>query len=147
MRQSGELIPRLQQIQAEHGYLPEEALRAVARSLHLPESHVFGVATFYAQFRLKPSGRQRVMVCRGTACHVRGGARVLSAVKKELDLQEGETSADLAYTLETVACIGACALAPSLVVNSQVYGRLTPQKATAIFTSGERNPGGHKEND
>jgi NADH-quinone oxidoreductase subunit E len=125
--------------------LPEEALKATARSLGLPLSHVYGVATFYAQFRLKPSGRQRVMVCRGTACHVRGGARVLAAVKKELGLQEGETSADLAYTLETVACIGACALAPSLVVNGQVYGRLTPQKATAIFASDEGSPRGNGE--
>jgi NADH-quinone oxidoreductase subunit E len=142
-----EVIPLLQAAQARYGYLPQEALRAIARFARVPESHVYGVATFYAQFRLTPSGRQRVMVCRGTACHVRGGARVLAAVKKQLNLKEGETSADLAYTLETVACIGACALAPSLVVNGQVYGRLTPQKATAIFASDsdERSLSGDKE--
>lgn len=137
-RTQGKLIPLLQKAQDKWGYLPEEALREVARSLRLPESHVFGVATFYAQFRLTPVGRQRVMVCRGTACHVRGGARVLTTVKKELGLREGETAADLSYTLETVACIGACALAPCLVVNDQVHGRLTPQKAAELFK--ERRP-------
>lgn len=131
--QSAGLIPLLQKAQAEWGYLPQEALRAIARELRLPESKVYGVATFYAQFKLTPVGRQRVMVCRGTACHVRGGARVLTTVKKELGLQEGETAADLSYTLETVACIGACALAPCLVVNNHVHGRLTPQKAAELF--------------
>ena len=129
----GKLIPLLQRAQAEQGYLSREALRRIARELRLPESKVYGVATFYAQFKLRPMGRQRVMVCRGTACHVRGGARVLATVKRELGLQEGETAADLSYTLETVACIGACALAPCLVVNDRVYGRLTPQKAAELF--------------
>jgi NADH-quinone oxidoreductase subunit E len=129
----GKLIPLLQGAQAEQGYLSREALRRIARELRVPESRVYGVATFYAQFKLTPVGRQRVMVCRGTACHVRGGARVLATVKKELGLQEGETAADLSYTLETVACIGACALAPCLVVNDQVYGRLTPQKVAELF--------------
>lgn len=129
----GKLIPLLQRAQAEQGYLSREALREIARELRIPESAVYGVATFYAQFRLTPSGRQRVMICRGTACHVRGGARVLATVKKKLGLEEGQTSADLSYTLETVACIGACALAPCLVLNGQVYGRLTPQKAAELF--------------
>jgi len=129
----GKLIPLLQRAQAEQGYLSWEALRRIARELRVPESKVYGVATFYAQFKLTPVGRQRVMVCRGTACHVRGGARVLATVKRELGLQEGETAADLSYTLETVACIGACALAPCLVVNDRVYGRLTPQKVAELF--------------
>ncbi|MCX8103585.1 MAG: NADH-quinone oxidoreductase subunit NuoE [Candidatus Bipolaricaulota bacterium] len=129
----GTLIPLLQRAQAEQGYLSREALREIARKLRIPESKVYGVTTFYAQFRLTPSGRQRVMVCRGTACHVRGGARVLATVKKKLGLEEGQTSADLSYTLETVACIGACALAPCLVLNDQVHGRLTPQKAAELF--------------
>ncbi len=133
--QSARLIPLLQKAQAERGYLPQEALRAIARDLSLPESKVYGVATFYAQFKLTPVGRQRVMVCRGTACHVRGGARVLATVKRELGLQEGETASDLSYTLETVACIGACALAPCLVVNDRVHGRLTPQKAAELFNN------------
>ncbi len=132
-RTQGKLIPLLQQAQDKWGYLPQEALRQIARLLHLPESHVFGVATFYAQFKLTPVGRRRVIVCRGTACHARGGARVLATVKKELGLQEWETAADLSYTLETAACIGACALAPCLVINGQVHGRLTPQKAAELF--------------
>lgn len=134
----GQLIPLLQKAQAEQGYLSREALRQIARTLRVPESKVYGVATFYAQFKLTPVGRQRVTVCRGTACHVRGGARVLATVKRELGLQEGETAPDLSYTLETVACIGACALAPCLVLNGQVYGRLTPQKAAELLS--QRRP-------
>ncbi|MDP2744278.1 MAG: NAD(P)H-dependent oxidoreductase subunit E, partial [Dehalococcoidia bacterium] len=96
------------------------------------------VLTFYAQFRTKPTGKNRVMVCRGTACHVKGGPRVLRAVKQTLGLEEGESTADMKYTLETVACIGACALAPTMMINKDTHGRLTPQKVSAIF-------GGEKE--
>lgn len=128
-----EVIPLLQAAQARLGYLPKEALREIARFARVPESKVYGIATFYAQFRLAPSGRKRVMICRGTACHVRGGARILGEVKKRLRLQEGETSSDLEHTLETVACIGACALAPCLMVNQEVHGRLNTVKAAALF--------------
>ncbi|OGF55003.1 MAG: NADH dehydrogenase [Candidatus Fraserbacteria bacterium RBG_16_55_9] len=132
-----EVIPLLQAAQERLGYVPREALRVIARFTGVPESKVYGVATFYAQFKLTPMGRHHVMICRGTACHVRGGARILTAVKRELNLEEQQTSPDMKYTLETVACIGACALAPCLVVNKKVYGRLNPQKATAIFTQKE----------
>jgi NADH-quinone oxidoreductase subunit E len=128
-----EVIPLLQAAQERLGYLPKQVLSEIARFARVPESKVYGIATFYAQFRLEPSGRQRVMVCRGTACHVRGGHRILADVKKRLGLKEGETSPDLEYTLETVACIGACALAPCLMINKDVHGRLNARKVAAIF--------------
>ena len=129
----GELIPILQQVQQAFGYVPEAAIDAIARFLHLPQVTVYGVATFYAQFKLTPSGRNIIRVCRGTACHVRGGARVLREVEKQLGIKPGETTPDLEYGLETVACIGACALSPSMVVNDRVHGRVTPQKVKGIL--------------
>jgi len=129
----GELIPVLQQVQQAFGYVPEAAIDAIARFLHLPQVTVYGVATFYAQFKLTPSGRNIIRVCRGTACHVRGGARILREVEKQLGIKPGETTPDLEYGLETVACIGACALSPSMVVNDRVHGRVTPQKVKGIL--------------
>ncbi len=131
------LIPILEEVQRKLGYIPEAAVRQIAAFLGLSESQVFGVVTFYAFFRTTPTGRNQVMVCRGTACHVRGGRRVLEAVEKELSIKEGETTPDLGYTLETVACIGACALAPNMTINEEVHGRLTPQKALEILRGGE----------
>ena len=128
-----ELIPILQHVQKEYGYLSEPAIRRIAKFLHLPEITVFGVATFYAQFKLVPTGRNIIRVCRGTACHVRGGARVLREVKRNLGIEPGESSSDLEYCLETVACIGACALAPTMVVNDQTYGQMTPKKAIEVL--------------
>ncbi len=130
----GELIPLLQRIQESEGYLSQDAITQVAESLHVPPSEIYGVLTFYSQFGTTPTGKNRVMVCRGTACHVKGGPRVLRAVKQALDLEEGESTPDLEYTLDTVACIGACALAPTMMINKETYGRLTPQKVPDIFT-------------
>jgi len=132
----GELIPILQRVQRELGYLPEQAMRQIARFLHLEESTVFGVATFYAQFKLVPGGRNIVRVCRGTACHVKGGARILREGEKQLGIKPGECTPDLEYGLETVACIGACALAPTMVVNKQTYGRMTTKKGAELFKHG-----------
>jgi len=129
----GELIPALQQVQQAFGYVPEAAIDAIARFLHLPQVTVYGVATFYAQFKLTPSGRNIIRVCRGTACHVRGGARILREVEKQLGIKAGETTPDLEFGLETVACIGACALSPSMVVNDRVHGRVTTQKVKGIL--------------
>ncbi len=129
---SEELIPILQQVQEHFGYLPKEALRAVADFTRVPESRVYAVATFYAQFRFRPIGRQHIMVCRGTACHVRGAPRILQELEKQLGIKEGETSADLEYSLETVACIGACGLSPCVMVNRQVQAKFTPQKAAQL---------------
>ncbi len=127
------LIPILEEAQRKLGYVPEEAVRLIAEHVHLSESEVFGVVTFYAFFRTTPTGKKQVMVCSGTACHVRGGRRVLQAIQRELGIKEGETAADLSYSLETVACIGACALAPNMTINDEVHGRLTPQKALEIL--------------
>jgi len=128
-----ELIPILQQGQQVFGYLPEPAMKKIAKFLKLPESTVFGVGTFYAQFKLVPSGRNIIKVCRGTACHVRGGARILREVEKHLGIKPGESSLDLEYCLETVACIGACALAPTMVVNNETHGQMTTKKAAEVL--------------
>ena len=129
-----EIIPLLQAVQRQEGYLPEDAIHAVADFTRTSPSWVYGVATFYSQFYLTPQGRQRVQVCRGTACHVRGGGRILAEAKKQLGLSEGETSDDYEYTLETVACIGACALAPCMTVNDDVHGHLNSAKVSAILS-------------
>ena len=128
-----ELIPILQQVQQVFGYLPELAMEGIAKFLTLPESTVFGVGTFYAQFKLVPSGRNIIRVCRGTACHVRGGARILREVEKHLGIKPGESTPDLEYCLETVACIGACALAPTMVVNNETHGQMTTKKAAEVL--------------
>ena len=127
------LIPVLQAVQEEFGYLPEEAMMGIAKAIGVPESRVYAVASFYAQFRFSPMGRNHVMVCRGTACHVRGAARILEEAERRLDIKEGETTEDLEYTLETVACIGCCGLAPTIVINDTTYGRLTPKDIGKIF--------------
>lgn len=124
-----ELIPILQQVQREFGYLPRETMREVARFAGVPESRVYAVATFYAQFRFTPIGRKHVMACRGTACHVRGAPQILQKIEKQLGIKEGETTADREYSLETVACIGACGLSPCIMINKKVEANLTPKKA------------------
>ena len=128
-----ELIPLLQEVQEELGYLPNEAMMAIGRFTGVPESGVYAVATFYAQFRFAPIGRNHIMVCRGTACHVRGAPRILEAIENKLSIKEGETSPDLEYSLETVACIGACGLAPCLTVNKQVAGKMSPKKVVKLL--------------
>jgi NADH-quinone oxidoreductase subunit E len=132
-RRKDSLIPILQEVQEEFGYLPEEAMVGIARAIGVPESRVYAVASFYAQFRFTPMGRNHVMVCRGTACHVRGASRILDEAERQLDIKEGETTEDLEYTLETVACIGCCGLAPTIVINETTYGRLTPKDISKIF--------------
>ena len=132
-RESGNLIPILQEAQEEFRYLPSEVMQEIARFLRLPEGTVFGVSTFYAQFKFTPIGRRVVKVCRGTACHVRGAPRILDEIVKQLDIEPGETTDDLEYSLETIACFGSCALAPVMVVDDNVYGRMTPSKVTQIL--------------
>lgn len=124
------LIPILQRVQEEYRYLPEEILTFVATALDLPPATVYGVATFYAQFSLEPKGKYLVKCCDGTACHVRKNATVISALKNRLGLKEDQkTTSDMRYTLEVVSCIGACALAPAVVINGKVHGQMTPEKA------------------
>ena len=130
-----ELIPVLQETQERFRYLPEEAMREISRFLRIPESTVYGVCTFYAQFKLTPLGRRIVKICRGTACHVRGGSKISDEVEKQLGIKAGETTEDLEYTLETIACFGSCALAPVMVIDDVVHGRMTPSKAKDILAS------------
>jgi len=138
--EGGDLIPILQEAQERFGYLPGEVMQWIAKFLRLPESNVFGVATFYAQFKFTPTGKRIVKVCRGTACHVRRGARILSEVEKQLGIKPGETTDDLEYSLETVACIGACALAPTMVIGKETHGQMTTKKVGELFS--ERSKAG-----
>ena len=140
-RKEDELIPILQKVQQELGYLPEEAMREVAKFTRVPESRVYAVATFYAQFRFTPIGKQHVMVCRGTSCHVRGAPRILEAIEKRLGIREGETTEDLEYSLETVACIGACGLSPCIMTNNRVEAKMTPRKVVEYFAKAANNDG------
>jgi NADH-quinone oxidoreductase subunit E len=135
--QKGVLIPALQETQKLFGYLPEAAMEQIARTFGLPLSQVYGVATFYAQFHLKPRGRHVIRVCQGTACHVRGSSKILDRVKQELGIDSGETTADLRYTIEPVACIGACGLAPVMMINDDTHGRLTPEMMPRILAKYE----------
>ncbi|HUT75437.1 MAG TPA: NADH-quinone oxidoreductase subunit NuoE [Armatimonadota bacterium] len=127
------LIPVLQQAQEHYGYLPEAVLEEVARRLRLPVSTIYGVVTFYAQFHLTPRGRHSIRACQGTACHVRGGKSVLNALQRTLGLQPGETTPDLRFTLDTVACLGCCFLAPALMVDDQYFGKLTPRDVESVL--------------
>ncbi|MFC1914410.1 NADH-quinone oxidoreductase subunit NuoE [Chloroflexota bacterium] len=132
-----ELIPILQETQEQFRYLPEAAMREIARFLHMPESTVYGVSTFYAQFKLTPLGRKICKICRGTACHVRGGAKILEETEKELGIKAGETTEDLEWTLETIACFGSCALAPVMVIDKDVHGRVTPSRVKEVLSSAD----------
>jgi NADH-quinone oxidoreductase E subunit len=127
------LIPLLQEVQEEFGFVPPESIEPIAEALNMFASQVQGVITFYAGFSLKPKGRCVLKVCRGTACHVKGSRSILRLVKKELNLEEGQTSADYQFTLETVACLGACFLAPTMMVNKDYYGRLNPTKVISVL--------------
>ena len=127
------LIPLVQKIQDEFGYIPPQSIPIIANALRLFPSQVQGAISFYAQLYTEPRGRRVVKVCRGTACHVRGGKTILKLVKQHLDIEDGQTTPDLEYTLETVACIGVCALAPNVSINDQVYGRLNPKKVEYLF--------------
>ena len=127
------LIPILQAIQHEYQYLPEEVLTYVATSLDVPPARVFGVATFYAHFALEPKGRHVIRVCDGTACHVKHSLPVLNALHQKLGTSESKkTSSDMLFTVETVACLGACGLAPVVVIDEQVHGGMTPERAVAL---------------
>lgn len=130
------LIPLVQKVQEEFGYIPEESVPLIAQALKLFPSQVQGVISFYAQLYTKPRGRKVVRVCRGTACHVRGGKTVLKLVKQTLGIEEGETTPDMEYTLETVACIGVCALAPNIVIGDRVFGHMNPKKVEYLLKRG-----------
>ncbi len=127
--QRGALIPLLQGTQAVYGYLPEEAMHAIAKTLGEPLSQVFGVATFYAQFRLVPRAKNVVRVCHGTACHVSGAPLVSLEIERNLGIGDGENTEDMMFTIENVACLGACGMAPVMMINERTYGKLSPDSA------------------
>ncbi len=127
------LIPILQQVQEEQGYLSREAVTCISRHLRLPAAKIYGVATFYNQFRFQPKGKYHFMVCRGTACHVKGSSRVLEMAQKLLKLKPGQTSRDRFFSLEVVACMGACGLSPVVNLNGEFHAKVTPQKLSKII--------------
>ena len=130
----GALIAILQDIQSEYHYLPETALRVVAKNLELPLIQVYGVATFFKAFSLKPRGEHLIKVCVGTACHVRGAQPALDEVKRQLGIEAGETTEDMMFTLETVNCLGACALGPIMVVDEEYHGEMSPKRVKKVLS-------------
>lgn len=131
--QPGELIPLLQSAQDHFGYIPRRAIEYIAGVTGIPESDIYGVITFYSQFRLRPMGRYVIRVCAGTACHVSGARLIRETVEDELGIEEGDTTEDGLFTLNTVACIGCCSLAPVIMVNDDTHGRLTPASVRKIL--------------
>lgn len=130
---SMDLIPILQKIQKTFGYLPRQALMALSKQTGIPASQIYGVTTFYEQFHLTPHGRHTVRCCRGTACHVREGAGITQAIQLHLGIEPGETTDDMQFTFETVACLGTCFLAPVIMVDNDYHGNLTPGKVKEIL--------------
>ena len=134
-----DLIPLLQKVQALDGYLRPEAVRLISRRLKISENEIFGVATFYSQFRFHPPGRRQIRVCLGTACHVKGGEQLLTTTQQRLGIQPGETTADGEYDLERVACLGCCALAPVVAVNDKIHAQMSVLKIQGLLD--EHQPG------
>jgi NADH-quinone oxidoreductase subunit E len=133
-RDPAKLVPILQAVQEEYRYLPEEVMAFVATNLGISPARVYGVATFYSHFALEPKGKYVVRVCDGTACHVKGAADLVEALEAKLSLGKGrKTTPDLLFTLETVSCLGACGLAPAMVVNEDIHGQISAQRACAVL--------------
>ena len=122
------VIPLLQEIQNRHGFLSQELVEAVAEEIGMPVSQLYGVATFYSQFRFSPIGKHLIKVCKGTACHVAGAEKLFSIITEDLGIDEGGTTEDGLFTLESVACLGCCSLAPVVMIDDSIYGKLTPAK-------------------
>jgi NADH:ubiquinone oxidoreductase subunit E len=142
--EEGALIPVLQEAQHMYGYLSEEILLRISRTLKVPMSKIYGIVTFYAQFYLSPRGRHVIKSCQGTACHVGGAKGVLESLTRELKVDPGGTTADLNFSLETVACVGTCFLAPVIMVDEDYYGKLTPKRAVDALKKYASNPEGEK---
>lgn len=130
----GDLIPILQQIQEEYGYLPQDVLLEISSRTGIAAARIYGVATFYEQFHFEPRGRHTIRCCRGTACHVRGGRDVIKSITRALNVEEGQTTEDMEFTFETVACLGACALSPVMVIDRVYYGKMTSRKVKTILS-------------
>lgn len=137
-----DLIPILQEVQEEYRYLPEEVMVFIATSLDIPPAKVFGVASFYSHFTLKPKGKYVIKICDGTACHVKGSSSIIDALRNHLNLPKGEiTTSDMLFTVEAVSCLGTCGLAPAIVINEDVHGLLNPEKAVEIITQIQEKEG------
>jgi NADH-quinone oxidoreductase subunit E len=128
----GAVIPVLQEIQEAYGHVPPIAIQRVAEHMNIPASEIYGIVTFYAQFRLQPLGKNLVRVCHGTACHLGGAEMVAEALAQTTGAKEGETSSDDLFTVERVACLGCCSLAPCIMVNNETHGRLTPESVDKL---------------
>ncbi len=137
--QRGALMPILQEAQDIYGYLPEEVQQIIAKGLKIPFEEVYGVATFYSQFALNPKGKYKVSVCLGTACYVKGSGEVYARLAKELGIEGGECTADMNFSLEACRCVGACGLAPVIMINDEVYGRLVPDDVPKILAKYREN--------
>ncbi len=131
----GSLITVLQKAQGLYGYLPQDALRHIAGVLNIPTAKVFGVATFYTQFRFQPVGKYLILLCQGTACHVNSSKKIEQAITEELEIEDGQTTKDGLFTLKNVACLGCCSLSPVMMINEDTYGNLTPDKTKKILKS------------
>jgi NADH-quinone oxidoreductase subunit E len=131
--QEGALIPLLQSAQDSYGYIPEKAIHYISEVVGIPSAEIYGVITFYAQFRLKPLGKHVIRICEGTACHVNGAKNILKVLQNELGVGVGETTEDGLFTLQSVACLGCCSLAPVIMVDDETYGSLTPDKTKKIL--------------
>lgn len=129
-----DIIPLLQDIQTKYGYLPEEMMQEVSRFVGVSKSEVFGVATFYSQFRFTPKGRNHVMVCKGTACHVSGANKIIEGIERHLGVKEGEVTFDMEYSLESVGCLGCCALAPCAMVNDEIKSNIGLKDVKRLFS-------------
>ncbi len=127
------LIGVLQEVQEAFGYLPPAALKDISRRMRIPLARVYGVVSFYTQFYTEPRGRHTIRCCRGTACYVRGGKKVIQTVQNRLGIEDGETTEDMMFSFETVACLGACALSPVMVVDSTYYGKITPRRVEEVL--------------
>ncbi len=141
------LIPILQDVQEEQGYLSREAVVQIGKHLRLPASKIYGVATFYNQFRFQPQGRNHIQLCRGTACHVKGSLSLLEAVKRQLKIEPGQTTRDGEFSLEVVACIGACGLAPVICINGEFHAGVTTKSLDKILDSYRRKATDHDGNE
>ncbi|MGB4511581.1 MAG: NADH-quinone oxidoreductase subunit NuoE, partial [Thermacetogeniaceae bacterium] len=131
--QKGSLVAILQGVQSIYGYLPQQVMDYIASTMKIKPAIIYGVATFYTQFRLQPSGKYHILLCQGTACHVNGSERILTAICEELNIKPNKTTSDGLFTLDCVACLGCCSLAPVMMINEQAYGPLSPDKALKII--------------
>jgi len=134
-----ELIPILQDIQSSIGYLPEDDIIKVSKFTGVPESEIYGVATFYTQFRFTPLGKKHIMVCKGTACHVKGAPQIIEGIERHLGIKEGEVTFDMEYSLESVGCLGCCALAPCAMINEDLESNMTLKDVKKIFSRIKRD--------